>query len=117
MVKQAELDSKYAAIEAANGFPWPTLPVDLDDRKSQAFIKELNQRLVTELFECMECLKNKAWKETHMPTDKDHFFEELSDALHFFLELINAVGLTPDQLYRLYWAKHQVNRFRQESHY
>ena len=64
-----------------------------------------------------ETLKNKPWKQTQMPTDKNHFYEELSDSFHFFLGLCLMVGLTPQDLFRIYFAKHQVNEFRITSNY
>jgi len=115
---QAELEAKYLAIEDKNRLRWvDQIPVDLDDPKGQAQIKDYIFRIIAELIEASECLKNKPWKSAHMPTDRNHFLEELSDFFHFAVALFLLVGLDAEQMYRLYWAKQEVNRFRIESNY
>ena len=116
---QKYLMPKYDEIEAANGLLiTPDCPVNLDDPKGQARIKDFMWRVTEELGEAANCLKNKPWKQTHMPTDIDHFNEELSDALHFFIELLILAGLdTEEKVYDLYHRKNVVNQFRQESRY
>ncbi|KKK72364.1 hypothetical protein LCGC14_2904630, partial [marine sediment metagenome] len=116
-LRQRELMEKYDEIERMNGFHVPTPPVDLHDRRSQAYIRELIRRTVEELFESSHCLKNSAWKQSHILTDEDHFYEELADAFHFFIELCIAVGLDAEDLYTVYFKKSEVNKFRQRSAY
>ncbi len=115
--RQRELMEKYDEIERANGFPVPKPPVDLHDRHGQVYIRELIRRTVEELFESSHCLKNSAWKQSHILTDEDHFYEELADAFHFFIELCIAVGLDAEALYKVYFKKSEVNKFRQRSVY
>lgn len=115
---QARLEEKYAPIEHARGLRWiEQQTADLDDAKGQLQVKDQVFRIITELIEMTETLKNKPWKQTQMPTDKNHFYEELSDSFHFFLGLCLMVGLTPQDLFRIYFAKHQVNEFRITSNY
>ena len=67
--------------------------------------------------EAMNVLKNKPWKQSEVTTDKVHFYEELGDTLHFFVELCITAGMTASDLARIYHRKHAVNEFRQESKY
>jgi len=117
--RQWELMAKYHVIEKNNGLLLHNgdLPLDLHDRLSQASIRELIRRTVEELFEASHCLKNSPWKQSHVLTDENHFYEEISDAFHFFVELCAMVGLSAEDLYRLYFKKSEVNKFRQESAY
>lgn len=115
--RQLELMEKYDDLERRNGFFVPAHPVDLHSRKSQAYVRELIRRAVEELFEASHCLKNSAWKQSHILTDEDHFYEELADAFHFFIELCIAVGLDSEALYKVYFKKSEVNKFRQRSAY
>ena len=115
--RQRELMEKYDSLERANGFPVPIPPVDLHDRHGQVYIRELIRRTVEELFEASHCLKNSAWKQSHILTDEDHFYEEIADAFHFFIELCIAVGLEEEALYKVYFKKSEVNKFRQRSQY
>ena len=118
LIAQNLLEIKYLEIETNNGLRHDqNIPVDLDDPHGQAQIEDHMFRLIAELVEASECLKNRPHKVTQMPTDKDHFLEELSDALHFMLSLFVLVGLDAEQVYRLYWAKHQVNVWRQNTNY
>lgn len=116
--KQRQLIEKYHPIEAANGLlQTHDVPVNLDDAKGQARLKDMTWRVVEELGEAMNCLKNKPWKQTQMETDKDHYLEEIADAFHFFIELCITSGLDAKGLYDLYFRKNQVNQFRIRSNY
>lgn len=116
---QRLLMEKYEEIERRNG----TVVVRskyfgaIDDRQVQMRIKDLAFRTVEELTEATNCLKNKPWKDTFVATDVDHFYEELADALHFLVELCITAGLSAEDLFKLYFRKHAVNQFRQESKY
>lgn len=117
--KQWELIEKYHDIETERGAL--TIPPDafgqLDYRRVQWRLKDLAYRVVEELSEATNCLKNKPWKQSEVTTDQEHFYEEVADALHFFVEFCITAGLDADKLYALYTRKHQVNEFRQESNY
>ena len=54
---------------------------------------------------------------TDVPIDKDHFLEELSDALHFLVQLFIELGLTAEDVFSLYFKKSEVNKFRIRSNY
>ena len=109
---------RYHDIEENNGLLlYEEVPIDLHDRHGQARIRELIRRCVEELFEASHTLKNSPWKVSHVLTDEDHFYEELADAFHFFIELCISVGLDSEDLYSLYFKKSEVNLFRQRSAY
>lgn len=117
--RQSKLIEKYDPIESERGFI--TIPPEqrgqLDHRFVQYRIKDVNSRCVEELYEAMNCLKNKPWKQTEVTTDKVHFYEEIADALHFFIELCITSGLDAEDLALMYLKKSEVNKFRQRSKY
>ena len=117
--RQRELMETYGPIEIANGarVPSPLLHGKLDLRLIQYRIKDLMQRTIEEMMEAANCLKNKPWKQDAQPTDVDHFQEEIADAFHFFVEMCITAGLEPQDLFKLYFQKSEVNKFRQRSGY
>lgn len=70
--------------------------------------------------ECAELLDSTNWK--WWRTKKDLFDEqnisvELIDILHFWMSACQVMGLTPEDVYRMYKAKNQVNYDRQKVGY
>lgn len=116
---QHDLIAKYHEIEHSRG----ALVVDpgnfgeIDHRFVQWRIKDLAYRTVEELSEATNCLKNKPWKQSEVETDRVHFYEELADAFHFFIELCITAGMDAEDLALIYHRKHAVNQFRQRSNY
>ena len=116
--RQMELIKKYYDIEKKNGAIVPDkIPVDLNSRIGQYRIKDLSERIVEELMEAMNCLKLKPWKQTDIETDKEHYFEEISDAIHFLIELCITSGMTSQTFFETYFKKSEVNKFRIRSNY
>ena len=116
--RQRELMEKYDDIERRNGsLQTGDVPVDLNDHRGQARLKDFAWRITEELGEAMNCLKNKPWKQTQMETDQTHYAEEIVDALHFFVELCILSGFDAKTLTEMYLKKSQVNKFRQRSNY
>lgn len=116
---QRGLLDKYHEIEKERGFIVVTESQfgDLDHRFVQFRIKDLNSRAVEELYEAMNCLHNKPWKQSEVPTDATHYYEELADAVHFLVEMFITSGLGARDLAAMYHRKHAVNEFRQRSKY
>lgn len=82
--RQRHLMKKYHVIEATSGLLQTyNVPVDLDDAKGQARIKDFAWRCTEELMEAMDAHQHKI-----------HFGEEIADAFHFLVELIILSGLT-----------------------
>jgi hypothetical protein len=116
---QDSLLPEYRRIEKDRGalVVEPEMYGHIDHRFVQWRIKDLAFRAIEELTEATNTLKNKQWKQSEVPTDRVHFYEELGDALHFFIELCITAGMTADDLARIYHRKHAVNEFRQRSKY
>lgn len=90
--RQHELMEKYLPIERANGMlETDSVPVNLQDRRGQARLKNFAWRTVEELTEATEAL-------TLHPDDPTHFFEEEADALHFLVELLQLAGIGPEDI-------------------
>lgn len=117
--RQRELMDTYHGIEQRNGalVVEPAHYGNLDARVVQMRIKDMAYRCIEELSEATNTLKNKPWKNDEVATDRDHFYEELADAFHFFVELCIIAGLGFEDLFRLYFLKSEVNKFRQRSNY
>lgn len=85
--KQRKLAHKYHPIEKKNGF-WvgDKLEINLDDSKGQARVKDFSWRITEELMESLEAANAQ---------DYTHTIEELSDALHFMVELCIICDMPP----------------------
>lgn len=116
--RQKSLMEKYHVIEKGNGLlQTEDCPVNLNDAKGQARLKDFAWRITEEIGEAMNCLKNKPWKQTQIETDVAHYQEELIDGLHFYVELLILSGFDADSAAQMYFKKSQVNQFRQRSKY
>lgn len=62
-------------------------------------------------------LKNKPWKQSEMMTNEVKFQEELVIAFITMMGAFYISGITPENLYVLYFKKNQINLFRQKSNY
>ena len=114
--KQREHMQAYAQINEDAQLP-PELWGNLDNRRTQAAIREFASYTVEELYEAINHLKNKPWKQTDRPTDVAAFDEELADAWHFFIELHIIAGRDPLQVFQNYFRKALVNEHRQQTGY
>lgn len=115
--KQLSLEEKYNPIEKRNGALVPTIPLNVHTFEGQTRIRDLIHRITAEIYEADNCLRNKAWKTTHVQTDDAHFREELIDGFHFYVQLFIELGMTAEDVYNLYCKKNSVNQFRQRSNY
>jgi hypothetical protein len=90
--RQHELADKYQGIEEANGIGRAVVkgcPFDLDDRRWQYLIKDFAWRVIEEVGEALD-----AWN----GAEDEHAQEEMADGLHFFVEMLLLIGMTPDDL-------------------
>ena len=115
--KQKQLEEKYEPLERKNGAIIPEGILNVHTYEGQRRIKELMFRIADELFESSNCLRNKDWKTTQVPTDEQHFKEELIDMLHFVIALYIKLGMSAEDIYLLYCRKNEVNQFRIRSNY
>ncbi len=90
---------------------------NLDGRKIQASVREFAGYTIEELYEAINLMKNKPWKQTDVPTDVEKFKEELADAWHFFIELHILAGIDPEEIFRQYFRKAFINVHRQQTGY
>lgn len=117
---QRSLMGRYHAIEKKNyGLVVDEADLgDLNSRAVQARIHMLFGFLVRELGEAMQELKvSKPWKQTFVPSDFSNFKEEMSDSLHFFVEICITAGISADDLFAGYFKAWEKNRGRQASNY
>lgn len=86
--RQKSLMGKYHDIELKSGLlQTEDCPVNLDDKRGQARIKDFSWRVTEELGEALDAKAN-----------KDHYQEELIDGLHFLTELTVLVGKDYDTI-------------------
>lgn len=89
--RQKELMGKYHDIEKRSGLlQTEDCPVNLDDKRGQARIKDFAWRITEEVGEALDAL--------NVHDDVVHFQEELIDGLHFLTEMSILSGLTPEDL-------------------
>ena len=80
--RQKSLMDKYHDIELKSGLmQTEDCPVNLDDKRGQARIKDFSWRVTEELGEALDA-----------KSTKDHYQEELIDGLHFLTELTILAG-------------------------
>lgn len=80
--RQKSLMNKYHDIELRSGLlQTEDCPVNLDDKRGQARIKDFSWRVTEELGEALDA-----------KATKDHYQEELIDGLHFLTELTILAG-------------------------
>jgi len=86
-------------------------PVDITAKSGQKIVKDITHECMHELFEANQHLKN---SKDHRATDvknfdRDAYIEELSDALHYFIEIAILTGVSMDELYEKYMQKGSIN--------
>ena len=99
---------------------YPQLPVNLKDKTSQQFCRDLALRGVEEMFEALQHLKN--WKphritDVQDEVDKEEFLEEIVDALNYFFSLLIATGVDENDLFEAYIKKHNIIKSRLRNGY
>lgn len=80
----------------------------------QEWIQKQTLAMLSELAELLDELNFKWWKNPKK-MDPAAIHEELSDILHFFVDMCLDAGMTADDLYRVYVGKNQENVRRQEG--
>ena len=86
--RQKELMVKYHDIELRSGLmQTEDCPVDLDDKRGQARIKDFSWRITEEVGEALDAITNEKGESALL-----HFHEELIDGLHFLTEMTILIG-------------------------
>lgn len=84
---------------------------------STLVIQQRAIRVIVSMGLAANCLKNKPWKLTQMETDEAKFKVLLGEAWKAFAALMASCFCGLDDTYVLYFQKHQVNLFRQNTQY
>lgn len=86
--RQKELMEKYHDIEFKSGLmQTEDCPVNLDDKRGQARIKDFAWRITEEIGEALDAIENESGESALL-----HFHEELVDGLHFLTEMTILIG-------------------------
>ena len=86
--RQKELMEKYHDIEFRSGLmQTEDCPVNLDDKRGQARIKDFAWRITEEIGEALDAITNESGESALL-----HFHEELVDGLHFLTEMTILTG-------------------------
>ena len=81
------------------------------------WVKNYNLAMRQECAELLDSTDWKWWRTKKDLFDKQNVNVELIDILHFWMSACQVMGLTPDDVYRMYKTKNQVNYDRQKSGY
>ena len=98
---------------------YPDFPLDMSEKESQQFCRDLALRGVEEMFEALQHLKNwKPHRETEIKEiNKEEFLEEIVDAINYFFSLLIVTGFDDQDLYRAYVKKDEIIRDRLQNGY
>lgn len=103
--RQHGLAIKYLPIEKENGLlQTEDFPVNLDDRRGQARLKDFAWRTLEELYEATDAL-------VQHPDNPEHFLEEMIDSVHFFIEMNLLCGITPQKIREYYSIPENIDSF------
>ena len=91
----------------------PEYPLDLSKKENVKVFRECVFHIIQELFEVTEHLKNRPNRKTQIyEYNRESFKEEISDALHLFLEMMILSGIGSEEIYREYKNKNDTNHRR-----
>ena len=94
--------------------------VDVATRRDQEVITEWTQRLAIamqqELAELIDCVPWKWWS-NYQGYDQQNARVEIVDLFHFLISLAQLHGMSAEDVFNAYKAKHRINHERQDSGY
>jgi len=97
----------------------PSWPVDISEKKSQQYCRDLALKGVEEVFEALQHFKN--WKPHRQSEngefDREKFLEEMVDSFNYFFSLLIAAGFTAEDLHKAYVEKDRVIHARIKKGY
>lgn len=88
---------------------WGRLPDPDDDEAISTYLREVILCATDELHEVLAEVNWKPWKKSRGIKDVAAYREEVADVMHFILDLYLAAGLTGEDIYQDYVAKHNIN--------
>ena len=98
---------------------YPSWPVDISKKNSQAVLRETALKGVEEMFEALGHLKNwKPHRETDLPEfDREEFLEEIVDSFNYFFSLLILLGVDSDEFFQSFNKKDLIIRERLNKGY
>jgi NTP pyrophosphatase (non-canonical NTP hydrolase) len=94
------------------------LEIPIETKQGQEKLRKLIWYTVEELFEAVNTFKNdREWVQTQYELDLWKLYDEIADALGFFITLCRYLHLDADKLFEIYLRKWKVNMFRINSKY
>lgn len=94
---------------------WGRLPDPADREAISRYVREVILCATDELHEVLAEVHWKPWKTPSGIKDMPAYREELADVMHFILDLYLAAGLSGEDIYQDYMAKHNKNMDRTKS--
>ena len=85
---------------------------NLENIKPEEWIQKQTLAIVSELAELLNEVNFKWWKNSKELNEKNTK-EELVDILHFFVGMCNRIGMSSDELFKIYLEKNKENFKRQ----
>ena len=97
---------------------------DLVENANEVISRKLNDtldfwvsRFIEQLVMMCNCLKNKPWKQSMMKTDREAFYNRLTNVWVCYITILVVSGMNAEDIANVYLKKSQVNKFRIRSAY
>ena len=97
---------------------------DLVENANEVITRKLNDtldfwvsRFIEQLAMMCNCLKNKPWKQSMMKTDREAFYNRLTNVWVCYITILVVSGMNAEDIAGTYLKKSQVNKFRIRSAY
>ena len=97
---------------------------DLVENANEVISRKLNDtldfwvsRFIEQLAMMCNCLKNKPWKQSMMKTDREAFYNRLTNVWVCYITILVVSGMNAEDIAGTYLKKSQVNKFRIRSAY
>ena len=88
---------------------YPAFPLDMHEKESFNFLRDVGTRAVEEIFEAIQHLKaGKPWRNDQNSWDRTAFIEEFVDAQRFLLEVLILLDVTPEEFMAAFEEKCKV---------
>jgi len=124
--KQRELNQRtlekneqgdYAEIQAAGKRLREGKHSPEDRALVEKWLQKYTLAIIQECSELMDSTNWKWWRTKVDLFDPQNAVIELVDILHFWMSACQVMGLTPDDVFRIYLEKNKVNHQRQDADY
>jgi dimeric dUTPase (all-alpha-NTP-PPase superfamily) len=91
-------------------------PKSMNEADQQTWVLNYARAMSQELAELVDSVPWKWWAR-YQTFDKQNARIEVVDLFHFLISLAEVLGMTPEDVFRVYAQKHKVNLDRQDSGY